>query len=181
VFEGGGFGVGVAVTLIAGARSPEEAPPSGVVARPMRLGELMPVAARTDAEIADELQRVDELEGRLAAYRAELVTELAGRRPDTFDLPAGTPGAASPDWQPGPGREAAAGVSEFFATSWRSSSTARGPPLPSSPTRPPSSSSGCRPRGRPWRTGCWTGPAPEPWLPSCSSRPATSNPRCSPK
>jgi hypothetical protein len=75
----------------------------------------MPVAARTDAEIAVELQRVDQVEGRLAAYRAELVAELAARRPDSQDRQIGEPGAASPDWVPGSGREPAIGVSEFFA------------------------------------------------------------------
>lgn len=75
----------------------------------------MPVASRTDAEIARELQRVQQMEACLAAYTAELVTELAARRPDALDRQIGQPGAASPDWAPGPGREAAEGVSEFFA------------------------------------------------------------------
>jgi hypothetical protein len=115
VFEGGGFGVGVTVTSLDVEPWPGEHLPPGVTARPTRLGEMMPVGARTDAEIAVELQRVDQMEGRLAAYRAELIMELAARRPDTFDLPAGTPGAAAPGWVPAPGRVAAAGVSEFFA------------------------------------------------------------------
>ncbi|WP_157943892.1 DUF222 domain-containing protein [Blastococcus atacamensis] len=41
--------------------------------------------------------------------------ELAARRPDTLDRQVGEPGAASPEWLPGAGREAAPGVSEFFA------------------------------------------------------------------
>ncbi|WP_324273986.1 hypothetical protein [Blastococcus brunescens] len=83
-----------------------EAPlPKGVVSRPTRLGELLPVASRTDAEIAAELQRVDQMESRLAAYKAELVTGLAVRRPDSLDRQIGEPGAASPGWVPGPGRE----------------------------------------------------------------------------
>ena len=114
MFEGGGFGVGVTVNHLDAPSWPSVLPP-GVVERPTRLGELMPVAARTDAEIAVELQRIEQMEGRLAAYRAELVAELAGRRPDSRDRQLGEPGAASPDWAPGPGREAAAGVSEFFA------------------------------------------------------------------
>ena len=51
-----------------------------------------------DAEIAIEVQRVQEMEARLAAYTAELVAELATRRPDTLDRPIGEPGAASLDW-----------------------------------------------------------------------------------
>ncbi|MCW2579356.1 MAG: hypothetical protein JWR82_957, partial [Blastococcus sp.] len=56
----------------------------------------MPVGCRTDAEIAGELQRVQQAEARLAAYTAELVTELAGRRPNAVDRQIGEPGAASP-------------------------------------------------------------------------------------
>jgi hypothetical protein len=115
VFEGGGFGVGVTVTPLEVEPWPVEFLPAGVSARPTRLGEMMPVAARTDAEIAVEVQRVQQLEARLAAYTAELVAELAARRPDSLDRQLGEPGAASPDWLPGPGREAATGVSEFFA------------------------------------------------------------------
>ncbi len=62
-----------------------------------------------------ELQRVQQMEARLAAYSAELVAELAARRPDTYDVQPGETGAASPQWLPGPGREPAEGVSEFFA------------------------------------------------------------------
>jgi hypothetical protein len=68
-----------------------------------------------DAEIAIEVQRVQQMEARPAAYTAELGAELATRRPDTLDRPIDEPGAASLDWLPGPGRQAATGVSEFFA------------------------------------------------------------------
>ena len=115
MFEGGAYGVGVTVASLEPSPWPAAALPAGVVERPTRLGEMMPVAARTDAELAHELQRIDQVEGRLAAYRAELLTELAGRRPDTTDRQIGEPGASSPDWAPGPGREPAPGVSEFFA------------------------------------------------------------------
>ncbi|MGY1916427.1 DUF222 domain-containing protein [Blastococcus sp. SYSU DS0973] len=67
------------------------------------------------AEIALELQRIQQAESALAAYRAELICELAARRPDTTDRQLGKPGAASPDWLPGPGNPPSAGVSEFFA------------------------------------------------------------------
>lgn len=89
--------------------------PPGITARPTRLGELLPVKTRTDAEIALELQRVQQLEARLAAYSAELIVELAARRPSTLDRQIGDPGGASPDWVPGPLNEAPDGVSEFFA------------------------------------------------------------------
>jgi hypothetical protein len=116
VFEGGGFGVGLTVTEVGWSWPVEAAPPPGYAAVvPARLTELMPVGCRTDAEIAGELQRVQQAEARLAAYTAELVTELAGRRPNAVDRQIGEPGAASPDWAPGPGREAVVGVSEFFA------------------------------------------------------------------
>ncbi|WP_170182281.1 HNH endonuclease signature motif containing protein [Blastococcus colisei] len=115
MFEGGGFGVGVTVTSLDVAPWPEEVLPPGVVARPTRLGEMLPVASRTDAEIAAELQRIQQMEARLAAYTVELVTEMSARRPDTLDRQIGEPGAASPDWAPGPGLEPAPGVSEFFA------------------------------------------------------------------
>jgi hypothetical protein len=115
VFEGGGFGVGVTVMTVDDEPWPGDPLPPGVVARPTRLGELLPVASRTDAEIAAELQRIEQVEAELAAYTLELVAELADRRPDTHDRQLGEPGAASPDWLPGPGREAAPGVSEFFA------------------------------------------------------------------
>jgi hypothetical protein len=114
VFEGGGFGVGVTVTPLDVEPWPIE-PPPGVTARPTRLGEMMPVAARTDAEIARELQRIQQMEARLAAYSMELIAELAARRPDTMDREIGTPGGASPDWVAGPGREPADAVSEFFS------------------------------------------------------------------
>jgi hypothetical protein len=114
VFEGGGFGVGVTVMSLDESPWPVELLPPGVVARPTRLGELLPAAARTDAEIALELQRIQRMEAQLAAYTAELVAELATRRPDSLDRQIGKP-AASPDWLPGAGREGATGVSEFFA------------------------------------------------------------------
>ena len=81
MFEGGGFGVGVTVTPLDVEPWPGEFLPAGVTARPTRLGEMMPVAARTDAEIAVELQRVQQMEALLAAYTAELVAELAGAPP----------------------------------------------------------------------------------------------------
>jgi hypothetical protein len=69
----------------------EAAPPDGVPAcQPARLSELLPVAARSDAEIALELQRVVALEAMVAAYKAELVVGLAAYRPEELDLRAGS-------------------------------------------------------------------------------------------
>ncbi|SFF23746.1 HNH endonuclease signature motif containing protein [Blastococcus tunisiensis] len=119
MFDGGGFGVGITVTPVGavpwdGDMPPADVLPAGVVARPTRLGEMLPVTSRADGEIAGELQRITRLEAQLAAYRAELVAELAVRRPDSADRRPGEPGAASPDWAPGPGGEQVPGVSEFF-------------------------------------------------------------------
>lgn len=112
---GGGYGVAVSVAPLASTPWPEQPLPTGVTARPGRLGDLLPVSTRTDEEIAEELQRVVAVESALAAYKAELVTGLAKRRPDSADRQLGEPGAASDGWLPAPGREPAAGVSEFFA------------------------------------------------------------------
>ncbi|SDF82391.1 protein of unknown function [Blastococcus aurantiacus] len=112
---GGGYGVAVSVTPLTTVPWPEQPLPVGVTARPGRLSDLLPVAARTDGEIAAELQRLVQVESALAAYKAELVAGLAGRRPDSADRVLGEPGAASEGWSPGPGREPTAGVSEFFA------------------------------------------------------------------
>jgi hypothetical protein len=110
---GGAYGVAVAVAPSATAPWPEQPLPAGVTARPSRLSDLLPVAARTDGEIAAELQRLVEVESALAAYEAELVNGLAARRPDSADLELGEPGAASEGWLPA--RQPVSGVSEFFA------------------------------------------------------------------
>ncbi|MCV2487873.1 HNH endonuclease [Geodermatophilus sp. YIM 151500] len=120
MFDGGGFGVGLAVAELrpvewnVPAGYGPDALPAGVVARPSRLAEILPPAARSDAGIAAELGRLVELEARLAAYRVELIAELATRRPADLDPPPGTPGAASPASR-SDGPAAPAGVSEFFA------------------------------------------------------------------
>jgi hypothetical protein len=96
---GGGYRVGVSVTPVEVLPWPE--PPTGVVARPSRLAEVLPPAERNDAEIAADLGRITEIEAALAAYRVALVTELAARRPAAADTPGGAP-------EPGD-------VDEFFA------------------------------------------------------------------
>jgi hypothetical protein len=110
MFEGGGFGVGLTVNRL--ELSPLAAFPSEVEERPARLSELMPVAARSDAELAAELRRAAAADSRLWAYRVELVAQLAARRPASLDRAAGRPGAAAPGWsRPAPALE---GRSEFL-------------------------------------------------------------------
>jgi len=113
VFEGGGFGVGLAVNQL-GTPSCRGAEllPSDREWHPARLGELMPVAARTDAELAEEMRRANIADSRLWAYRVEMIVQLATRCSDERDRRAGLPGAASPSWS-GPS-SLPEGVSEFF-------------------------------------------------------------------
>ncbi|MBB3086211.1 HNH endonuclease signature motif containing protein [Geodermatophilus sabuli] len=123
MFDGGAFGVGVTATDLCpwpGDPSPPAIDPTGLVppgatARPARLGEMLPVGSRCDADLAAELQRVVQVEGQLAAYKAELVAEFASRRPDRLDVPRGHPGAAAPQETDGHGRPEFVGTSEFFA------------------------------------------------------------------
>ena len=97
MFPGGGFGVGVTAAELHPA-VPAVALPTGMVERPARLGEMLPVVGRSDEELAAELQRVCVAEGQLAAYKAELVAELAAGRSAGDDPRPGGPGAASPSW-----------------------------------------------------------------------------------
>jgi hypothetical protein len=69
VFEG--YGVGLTVTPLGGEPVGQARP--GAAARPSRLGEVLSVAGRSDAEQALELQRLQPLKAMLAAYEAELV------------------------------------------------------------------------------------------------------------
>jgi hypothetical protein len=107
MFVGGGFGVGLTV---ADLDLPVVGPP--VTSSPS-LGEVLPVYARTAEEKAAELQRVQQLESALAAYKIELVAAFAADRPASLDRQPGQPGAAADDSLPGPGTPE--GVSEFFA------------------------------------------------------------------
>src|SRR4051812_43272096 len=103
----GGYRVGVSVTPTEVLPWPE--PPPGAVDRPSRLGEGLPVGLRSDAAIAADLQRIAEIEGALAAYRAELVVELGRRRPTSADHPVRA--GVEAEW----GADPDGGVSEFFA------------------------------------------------------------------
>ena len=109
MFGGSGFGVGLTVTELGGGCPPEAAGPAGMSqGAPPRLAEVLPVEARSAAEKAVELQRIEVLEGQLAAYKARLVCGFAADRPEAADPPAGQPGAAVNARSPIPG------TSEFF-------------------------------------------------------------------
>ena len=93
MFEGSGFGVGLTVNQLDVPGWPgAEVVPADPGWHPTRLGELMPVAARSDAALAEEMRRANIADSRLWAYRVELIVELAYRRRDDRDRPAGTPG-----------------------------------------------------------------------------------------
>ncbi len=98
VFEGGGFGVGLTVTQLDAPPGPAEVLPAGVDVHPTRLGELMPVASRCDAGLAEEMRRANIADSRLWAYRVEMIAALAARRRDDRDRAPGRPGAASSGW-----------------------------------------------------------------------------------
>ena len=97
VFEGDGFGVGLTINQLGVPAVPGgELVPADADWHPTRLGELMPVAARDDAGLGEEMRRANIADSRLWAYRLELVAQLAVRRRDDRDRAPGQPGAASP-------------------------------------------------------------------------------------
>src|SRR5688572_9913585 len=74
VFEGGGFGIGLTVDQLTMSSAPStDLWPSDQGWHPARLGELMPVAARTDAEMAEEMRRANIADSQLWAYRVEMI------------------------------------------------------------------------------------------------------------
>ena len=107
MFPGESFGVAVSVAQL----HPElpEFLHEHVVDRPMRLDEMLPSELLTDEELAREIERSEQVEAIVAAYKADRIAELAARRPATADPRPGTPGAAAErdDLLPD-------GVSEFF-------------------------------------------------------------------
>ena len=103
-----GWGVGLTVTDLGGPSRSVVPVREGIVGRPSRLSEVLPVAARSDAEIALELGRIVAVEAALVAYKSELVMGLAGHRPDALDPAPGQPGAGGHAEGPIPG------TSEFF-------------------------------------------------------------------
>jgi Domain of unknown function (DUF222) len=97
VFEGDGFGVGLTINQL--HVSPDaDLVPADPDRHPTRLGELMPVAARDDVGLGEEMRRANIAERRLWAYRLEMVAQLAVRRRDDRDPAPGQPGAAVPGW-----------------------------------------------------------------------------------
>src|SRR4051812_22380941 len=107
------YGVGVTVERVLPAPWEEEVVlPAGVVSRPSRLGELLPVESMRHEQKAAQLQRVLEAEAMLAGYKAELVVGLAADRPAKVDRRRGQVGAASERWADDVLDE---DVSEFFA------------------------------------------------------------------
>ena len=97
MFPPGAFGVGVTVAALTPALR-EDVLPAGVVARPSRLGELLPVDLMTPEQKATHLQRIEQAEAVLAAFKAELVVGLATDRPASDDRQRGQGGAASGEW-----------------------------------------------------------------------------------
>ncbi len=109
MFTGGGFGVGLTVTDV----ELPLVPPLGTAVP--SLGELLPLSARTAAEKALELQRVQRLKAELAAYELQLVAGFAADRPASLDRQPGERGAAAHAGEDAvPGGPAPEGVSEFF-------------------------------------------------------------------
>ena len=99
VFEGDGFGVGLTINQLYAPPCPgTELVPADVDRHPTRLGELMPVAARDDVGLGEEMRRANIADSRLWAYRLEMVAQLAARRRDDRDRAPGQPGAAVPGW-----------------------------------------------------------------------------------
>ncbi|MET0765528.1 MAG: DUF222 domain-containing protein [Blastococcus sp.] len=99
MFEGDGFGVGLTINQLHAPPCPgAELVPADVDRHPARLGELMPVAARDDVGLGEEMRRANIADSRLWAYRLELAAQLAARRRDDRDRAPGQPGAAAPGW-----------------------------------------------------------------------------------
>jgi hypothetical protein len=71
-----------------------------------RIGDYLPVRAKTDVELCDELRLVQAFEAMLAGYKAELVIALAGHRPAAPGAPRGG------TW--GPGEVQLPEAAEFF-------------------------------------------------------------------
>lgn len=99
------------VVCAASDTGPEVFPPQ------RRLGAVLPVARLDDGELAARLRRVVALEAELAAYKTELVVALAGRRPDSLDVPDGRV-RRRPPGRPGRSRWPV-GCRSSSATSWR--------------------------------------------------------------
>ena len=95
------FGVGVTVAELHPRVPGGDLVPAGVVARPSRLGDLLPVALMTPEQKAAHLQRVEQAESALAAFKAELVVGLAEDRPASMTGGAGRSGPRRRRGRPG--------------------------------------------------------------------------------
>jgi hypothetical protein len=115
MFPAGAFGVGVTIAALH-PDVPEAPLPAGVVDRPSRLGELLPVSQMTPEQKAANLQLVTEAEGRLAAFKAELAVgwPLTGPPPTI----AG-PGSRGRRRGSGPPSRWTSRCPSSFRTSWR--------------------------------------------------------------
>jgi hypothetical protein len=93
MFPGASYGVAVSVTRL----HPElpEFIPADAVGRPVRLDEMLPAEFLTAEELVREIQRAEQVEAMVAAYKAERIAELAARSSASTDRRPGTPGAAA--------------------------------------------------------------------------------------
>jgi hypothetical protein len=108
MFPGSAFGVDVTVAELY-PDVPHQTPSPAVDERPMRLDEMLPADSLTDAELAREIQRANQAEAVIAAYKTERILQLAARRPSSQDRRRGEPGAAAE-----PHALIEANISEFF-------------------------------------------------------------------
>ena len=95
------FGVGVTVAELRPPVPGGDLVPAGVVSRPSRLGDLLPVALMTAEQKAAHLQRIGQAEAALAAFKAELVVGLAEDRPARDDRRRGQVGVTRTSRPPG--------------------------------------------------------------------------------
>ena len=114
MFDGGSYGVTVTAAPVVALPFAVEMPPPDLDGRPVPLSRLMPAARRTPQQKVQELERIIEVEARLAAYKVELVVSLARDRGRADDPRPGTVGAASPQWARDGVDDPLPGVSEFF-------------------------------------------------------------------
>lgn len=106
MFPGESYGVAVSLARLHPQTEFLPADPHG---RSPRLDELLPSEFLSDEELAREIQRAEQAESMVAAYKAERIAALAARRSAAGDRRPGTPGAAAVRDEGLPD-----GVSEFF-------------------------------------------------------------------
>jgi hypothetical protein len=112
VFQAGGFGVAVTVSLADPVLPAELDPvPAGVTRRRSRLTDVLDLNVFSDAGLVGELHAIGDGRSQLTAYEAVVVAKMAARRPAQRDRAQDQPGHGVEGWQPG---RPPAGVSEFF-------------------------------------------------------------------